>query len=161
MKTSTGSICKLLMIGCILITQPACSQQTKQIKKAPQAPAATQKVAQHKTPQTTQLTIKNNITPSMLAYTYLFIKYTPSLFTVKINGQLIEPGQEKTITVTDNKITVQYYFEFSTHRSGKREAEYTIKDTHKPASLTFNWKKKVRISIDGAQPAWTEDRTVA
>ncbi len=168
MNAKKVKVCSVLGLACVLLTQPSCATQPQQLhqKKQPiynqlpqpkALPAPKEIPANKPVANTRQITIKNNITTGMLAYTYLFIKYSPSIFTVSVNGQQIEPGQEKTITVTDNKIKVQYHFEFSVHRSGTRSAEYSVAKTPQVASLTFGWKKKIRISIDGTTPISAEE----
>lgn len=173
MNTKRVSVCSILGLGCLLLTQLSCSAQqkkpvpNKQLVAQSQLPQQKAQPTQKETPapkptaSTRQVTFKNDITKPMLAYTYLFIKYSPSLLTVSVNGQQIDPGQEKTITVTDNKIMVQYHFEFSTHRSGTRTIEYTVDKTATKTSFTFNWKKKIRIAIDGATPVGNQEKIVA
>jgi hypothetical protein len=153
------SVCGVLGLSCFLITQSSCLAESH--KPQPNKQPSQKQLPQKVVTGTRQVTFKNGITKPMLAYSYLFIKYSPSRFTVSINGQQIDPGQEKAITVTHNKITVQYAFEFGTHRSGTRSAEYSVDENTTTAAFTFGWKKTIRIAIDGTTPISEKELVVA
>lgn len=164
MNANRISVYSFIGLCCLLLTQPACAVKHRTLTDGHQKAIPHNLLpqpAQKSIAQTRNITFSNKITPPMLVYTYLFIKYSPSRFNVTINGETIEPGQEKTIKVTNNTIKVQYYFEFGSHRSGTRAIEYSVAQTPATASLTFAWKKKIRITIDGATPLSAVELVVA
>jgi len=97
------------------------------------------------------IVVKNAITKKMRGYKYLFSRYQPVKFTIKANGTTIEPGKEKTISISDGKLKVSYYFEFANGRKGTRIVTLSIPKDMEVATIEFDWKKKWRILIDGAE----------
>ncbi len=104
--------------------------------------------------------VKNNITDKDKKYKFMFTKYTPSKFSIKVNGLPIEQGKEKNITIKQDKFKVRYDFEFGKHRSGANIVEFSLPKKIDSISITFNWKKKWRILIEGATPLSVESAKV-
>lgn len=149
----------LACLHSLLLLTSSCSA-APQTKPAPQPKIVS--APQKQAPTSRTITFKNNIKPAQLAYHYApFINPKPSTFTVSINGERIDQGQEKAIPVTNNKIKVQYYFAFGTRRNGTRSTEYTLADKVTRASFTFAWDKAIRISIDGATPCSETEAVVS
>jgi hypothetical protein len=154
MNARNHCVCKMLLLNAILITQQSFAR-TIQPQEVP-----TQPRPHMQTHKTTLINFKNDITKKMTEYRYMFFTYKPDVLTVTINGESVEPGQSKAIAITDNKVNIRYHFQFGSHRSGIRAAEYEINKTDKPQSLRFNWKNKNRISLSGATCLSPEDIVV-
>lgn len=106
------------------------------------------KKLQKETPSASTITIKNNITPTMLKYW----SYSPTSFSVKVNNEPLEPGSSKTITRDGNKVIVTYQcsFQNGAYKSAK-EVEYEIQPDAKEANLTFSWNEKQRVVLSDSK----------
>lgn len=104
-----------------------------------------------------QITVENAITEKMTKYRHIFGRYKPSNFAISVNGKKIDLGKKKEIVISDNKMKVRYDYEFGTHKTGAKIVEFSVPDTIKVATITFNWKKKWRILIKGAKPLSVEE----
>lgn len=100
-----------------------------------------------------QLTITNNIQDAQLAYTYCFMSYKPTSFSVQVNGKIIDQAKSERISITDNKIRVRYDYAFlNGKRKGAKEIEFEIDPQASNLALQFSWDKESRIVIDNAKP---------
>ena len=99
-----------------------------------------------------QITVKNDITVKMTKYRHIFGRYKPTNFAISVNGEKIDLGQEKKVTISNNKIKVRYDYQFGKHKTGAKVVEFSIPNTMQTATITFNWKKEWRILIKGATP---------
>ena len=104
-----------------------------------------------------KITIKNDITEKMTKYRHILGRYKPTNFAISINGQKVDLGQEKTVTISDNKLKVRYDYQFGSHKTGAKVVEFLVPENMKFATITFNWKKKWRILINRATPLSVEE----
>lgn len=104
--------------------------------------------------------VKNGTTNSMQKYKYLFMKIKPTKFSIQANKQSIEQGEEKTIKISNNKLNVRYDYEFQNGRKGAKVVTFSIPEKLQSITITFAWKKKWRILINGAQPEAVQELKV-
>lgn len=109
--------------------------------------------APSQTPQAQSRTISvtNNITRKMLRYKYGFINVRPSKFNISIDDVIIEPGETKQINITNNKLVVAYYYDFSGHREGKCAITLDIKPEAQDVNISFSWDDDYRVLADSGQ----------
>ncbi len=99
-----------------------------------------------------EITVKNSITEKMTKYRHLFGRYKPSHFAISVNGEKIDLGKKKAISISNNKMKVRYDYEFGKHKTGAKVVEFSVPETLKVATIKFAWKKKWRVLIKGATP---------
>ncbi|BDC35038.1 hypothetical protein Noda2021_09960 [Candidatus Dependentiae bacterium Noda2021] len=97
------------------------------------------------------LTVHNKITKEMLGYKYIIMNY-PSYFSIKVNDVLIPAGQSQNIVVTNNRVSVQYEYEFGKRRKGSKVIEFTLPATIKNTDLTFSWNDDWRVKLSNGTP---------
>jgi len=94
------------------------------------------------------LAITNKITKKMLGYSYLFITYEPTTFTLTINGVSVAQGDTALIDLKDDMLEITYYAEF---KDGKRKSSkkyrYTVKPGNDPLTIIFDWHADPRIVL--------------
>lgn len=97
------------------------------------------------------VTVKNNITKKMITYTYMFVPYTPTLFTLTVNGKEMQLGEKAAITAPNGRLEIVYYAEFKNgYRKTSKKFVFHVKSNKKPVSLTFNWHKDQTVLADNA-----------
>ena len=95
------------------------------------------------------ITITNNIQPKMLKYW----SYSPDIFTLKINGQLVKPGHSVSIPAESNSMNVRYDYSFAKgFRTGAKEITFEIDPAQKEYDLKFSWHNESRVIATGAKP---------
>src|SRR5579864_2163730 len=81
--------------------------------------------SQEQQPMVQPIVITNAIEPSMLAYKHWTGTYTPELFTITINGSIIETGQTYTLIDPATPFIVQYDYSFMNGmRKGTKKMSY-------------------------------------
>ena len=97
------------------------------------------------------VTVTNDITKKMITYTHLFVPYTPTTFTLTVNGKTLEQGDHAAIAVPDNTIEVVYYADFlNGYRKNSQSFTFALKPGTKKVSITFNWHKDPNVLINNA-----------
>lgn len=96
--------------------------------------------------------VKNSITDGMKSYKYLFMKIKPTAFSLSVNNVPIEQHEDKAVPILDNKLNVEYKFEFQNGRKGTRQVEFIVPEKLNKLNILFNWKTKWRVQIKGAEP---------
>lgn len=90
-----------------------------------------------------RVTVINNITPEMTTYPHWTKDYTPTTFEISVNGETLNPLEQKEIVVKDNaplKVSYKYSF-LNGYRTGEKEESFTVSpDITEPISLEFSWK---------------------
>ncbi len=98
------------------------------------------------------ITVINKITKKMISYNKCFVSYAPN-FALTVNNQILRPGREQLITITDNKLTVTYSYNFlNGYKKGKRSVEFEINPNQDLYEITFSWHNDWRIIIPQATP---------
>ncbi len=95
--------------------------------------------------------IANNIEDESLVYNSFWGKFSPSEFTVFIDGKEIKKTMPQNIKIVNNTLTIRYDYAFGNHRKGSKEITFSIPKDKKDLDLTFSWKKKSRLLIDDAK----------
>lgn len=106
-------------------------------------------------PAPRSLQVANDISDKMLGYTYLFVTYHPTIFTIKVNGVLVDQANKKKITLHNDTLEITYYCEFQNGRKSSRKYIYTVKPGTTSLNFTFNWHKDPRIRVDSKQATLT------
>jgi hypothetical protein len=104
------------------------------------------------------ITIKNGITPSMLAYAHWTGTYTPSIFTLEVNDKTLALGEQIVTPLIDDTFTASYYYSFMNgYKSGARKV--TLKVDHETpfVELGFSWKSEWHVISDQASPESIEN----
>ncbi|MCX5925577.1 MAG: hypothetical protein NT124_04775 [Candidatus Dependentiae bacterium] len=105
------------------------------------------------TPESPKIIIKNGITKKMLSYKHWTGKYTPSIFTIKVNDTPIMEGDELAVTLHNNRFTVSYRYSFMNgYRTGARSITFIVNPNSTAINLSFNWKNKWHVLCDQASP---------
>lgn len=103
--------------------------------------------------KTRKIIIKNGITKKMLSYKHWTGKYTPSIFTIKVNDMPITEGNEQTITLENNRFTVSYRYSFMNgYRTGARTITFIVNPEAHEVNLSFAWKNTWHVLCDQASP---------
>ena len=96
--------------------------------------------------------IKNNVVEKKLKYKYLFLTYIPTKFSITINDQELKQDEEMDVTIKDNKLSVRYDYEFMDgKRTGAKVVHFEVDPEAQELDLSFSWKDKWRVIIDGAE----------
>jgi len=97
--------------------------------------------------------VSNEITKDMITYKKHWTgNYTPSKFILMVNGQELKQEAATPIKVTDDKLCVNFEYEFKVlgkvHRAGGRKFEYILpKDIEKVCS-TFSWDAPANLVLN-------------
>ncbi len=103
--------------------------------------------------------IKNGITQDMITYHHWTGKHTPE-FTISLNGKEIKSDQKAEIPVTDDKLTVNYTFNFAKgYYKDSKKVEISVPEG-KTFLMQFSWKQTPNIIInkDEATPTQTSTK---
>jgi len=104
-------------------------------------------------PQTQTVTVKNNIKPAMLAYKHWTGEYKPDIFTLSINGQIIEQDKEYKVLASDNTLEVRYDYSFANgFRKGAKIVKFQIEKNNNNLTLTFSWDNEWHVIMDHTTP---------
>ncbi len=88
----------------------------------------------------------------MISYNKCFVSYTPN-FALTVNDQILRPGRDQLITITDNKLVVTYSYNFlNGYKKGKRSVEFKINPNQDLYEITFSWHNDWRVIIPQATP---------
>lgn len=134
-------------------------REKKEKKSSSQTPSKEPKtesaeIAHKSTPIPTSrtITITNGIRDEMLAYTYGFFSYSPSSFSVEVNGKPIDK-KNSTINADNNQITVRYDYAFlGGKRKGAKAVDFEIPADMNDITVKFSWDSEWRVVIDNAKP---------
>jgi hypothetical protein len=109
-------------------------------------------------PRDRTITIQNDITHKMITYKHWTGSYTPSIFDVSINGQILKEGEKRSITIHDNKLIISYRYSFMKgYRVGARNITFKVNPEAQLLSITFAWKNKWHVLLDQASPELAEE----
>lgn len=134
--------------------KPAVPQQTEDTN----ASAKPELQKSETTPKTRTITIKNGITPKMLAYSHWTGKYKPTTFSVSVDGHSLTEDNEFPVDITDNKLTVTYRYSFMKgYKTGARSINFKVDPEATTVDITFAWKNKWHILCDHATPESAEE----
>jgi hypothetical protein len=107
---------------------------------------------QKNTDSSRAITVKNSITKEMISYSKCFASYTPD-FSLTINDQIIQPGEEKKINITHDQLTTSYSYNFlNGFKKGKKAVEFEIPSDKEKFEITFSWKNDWHILIEDGKP---------
>jgi len=127
-------------------TFQAKNQQSAKTETHNQQPSKQQTTS----PQT--VTVKNNIKPAMLAYKHWTGTYEPEIFTISINGQIIEQDKEYKIEANDKTLEVRYDYSFANgFRKGAKIVTFQIEKANN-LNLTFSWNDEYHVIMDHTTP---------
>lgn len=109
------------------------------------------------------VTITNSIEQSSLGYKHWTGTYTPEKFIVYINGVELKVGESCLLTDSNQPVTVQFDYCFSTirgNRAGAKKVVYQLNENIEAARITFSWLDSYKIILDNATAVSQEDITV-
>ncbi|MEX0849022.1 MAG: hypothetical protein WD055_02240 [Candidatus Dependentiae bacterium] len=115
--------------------------------------ASLDKANNQKNKKTTRVvTVKNSITKEMISYSKCFASYTPD-FSLTINDQTIQPGEEKKINITNDQLTTSYSYNFlNGFKKGKRTVEFEMPSDKEKFEITFSWEDDWHVLIKNSKP---------
>ena len=96
--------------------------------------------------------IKNKITKKMITYTKCFVPYTPD-FVLKVNGTELKLGEEQSIAIKKNRVTVTFSYNFlNGYKKGTSAVEFDLPESKQECEITFSWKNDWRVIMNDAKP---------
>jgi hypothetical protein len=154
----------LFIISVIVISTHVCISKHRDIeKKDTQSRNAVNTERDKPKKQKRTVTIKNNISEEEVSYKHWTGKYKPTTFVISVNGQHIEPGQEKEVAInSDEELKVRYDYSFANgYKTGAKEVAFDINETTKKADISFSWDDEWRIQIENGIPKSVEEASFA
>ena len=115
------------------------------------------KIDDQQQPTIEPIVITNAIEPSMLAYKHWTGTYSPELFTITINGSIIEAGQTYTLADPETPLVVQCDYSFMNGiRKGTKKISYHMNKDCTNVQLTFSWLDDRKVIIENATAVMQE-----
>lgn len=94
--------------------------------------------------------VKNNITDKMLKHPKAF-GYMPA-FSVSVNNTEIAQGQERDIPLEDDKLIVEYRYNYlKGYRTGSKKIQFSVPVEKNEVNLGFDWSNDQRILTSEAK----------
>ncbi|OQA34090.1 MAG: hypothetical protein BWY54_00892 [Candidatus Dependentiae bacterium ADurb.Bin331] len=137
-----------------LVTPPTTSiEKNKQVEQKLDTTVLPQKKNETRT-----IEIKHCISQDMITYHHWTGKHTPE-FTISLNDKEIKPDQAAQIPVVDNKLMVNYTFNFAKgYYKDSKKVEISVPEGKK-FQLQFSWKQTPNIIICADETIKTQTST--